>query len=284
VSKAQEKSAGNPADIETSAGIEKARHIIALVGNTVGALALLVALGVVAAILWFTNDGVPIGDVIEDDYTGTTTIAFPFLMLVLSLIGFFFGQFASRGRWGTGPNTSVWSSGTFRVVLNPISVALHALFFALAVIAWALVLPVPVFLDASASLTLPEGSSEAEQFWFTVSVYGAVTGGLAAIVGVSLLKKLTYNRSLERGRSSIVDKSSSQVAWRRFSHIWRGELMIAALGGAALGLAPLGVHLDSAAYGFAFAGAGIGLVVAAVVLALNAWRSGLPVERVESYT
>jgi hypothetical protein len=60
--------------------------------------------------------------------------------------------------------------------------------------------------------------------------------------------------------------------------------MVAALGGASLGLAPLGVHLDSSAYGFSFAAAGVALLVVAVVLALNAWRSGLPVERVESYT
>lgn len=265
-------------------GTERIRRIIAGVGNVVGSVALIVATAVVAVILWFTNSGVSIGDVIEDDYSGTTTIAFPFLMLVLSLVGFFFGQFAARGRWGVGPHASVWSSGTFRVVLNPIGVTLHGFFFLLALVAWALVLVLPVILGSAGSLTLAEGSSEAKQFWFTVSVYGAVTGGVAAIVGVSLVKKLTYNRNLERGRSSIVEGSASQVAWRRFSHLWRGELLVAAVAGAVLGLAPLGFHLDSAVYGLSFAAVGILLLIASVALALNAWRSGLPVERVESYT
>ena len=263
---------------------ERTRRTIALIGNTVGAVALLAAIAAVAALLWFTNQDVSIGDVFEDDRSGTMTIAVPFLLLVLSMIGFFFGQFASRGRWGMGDNTSTWSSGTFRVVLRPISVGLHVVFFLLAVVAWLLVLPLPVLLQSAGTIGADEGSSAAEQFWFTVVVYGVVTGAIAAVVGVSLVKKLTYNRLLQRGRDTIVDGSPSQVAWRRFSHIWRGELMIAALGGAALGLSPLGIHLDSITYGLALAAAGTGLIIASVVVALNSWRSGLPVERVESYT
>lgn len=271
----------DPTDAEKH---ERTRRLIAVIGNTIGSIALFAAVAAVAALLWFTNDGVSIGDVFEDDRSGTTTIAVPFLLLMLSLIGFFFGQFATRGRWGTGTNTSTWSSGTFRVVLNPVSVALHVLFLLLALFAWALVLPLPVFLQSSGALAADEGSTSAEQFWFTVVVYGVVSGGIAAVVGVSLVKKLSYNRLLENGRNGIVDGSTAQVTWRRFSHIWRGELMIAALGGAALGLSPLGIHLDSAAYGFGLAVTGVVLLAVAVGLALNAWRSGLPVERVESYT
>lgn len=263
---------------------ERTRRTVAVIGNTVGAVALLAAIAAVAALLWFTNQDVSIGDVFEDDRSGTMTIAVPFLLLVLSMIGFFFGQFASRGRWGMGENTSTWSSGTFRVVLRPISVGLHIVFFLLAIVAWLLVLPLPVLLQSAGTIGTDVGSSAAEQFWFTVVVYGVVTGAIAAVVGVSLVKKLTYNRLLERGRDAIVDGSPSQVAWRRFSHIWRGELMIAALGGAALGLSPLGIHLDSITYGLALAAAGAGLIVVSVVIALNSWRSGLPVERVESYT
>jgi hypothetical protein len=262
----------------------KLRRGVAIVGNAVGALALLVAIVAVAAILWFTNQDVSIGSVIEDDAAGTTTIAFPFLMVLLSMIGFFFGQFASRGRWGAVEKTSIVSSGTFRVELRPIGVGLHVLFLVLALLAWMLVVLLPVVLEVAGTVDPAAGSSAAEQFWFTVVVYAIVTGGIAAVVAVSLLKKVTYNRSLERGRGSIVDGSPAQVAWRRFSHIWRGELAIAALGGAALGLSPLGIHLDSAAYGLAFAAAGVALLLASILLALNSWRSGLPVERVESYT
>ena len=255
-----------------------------IVGNVVGALALVAAIVSVAAILWFTNQGVSIGSVFDDDSAGTMTIAFPFLMTVLSMIAFFFGQFATRGRWGAQQKSSALSSGTFRVDLRPISVGLHGLFFVLAILAWVLVAPVPVTLEASGAVNPPPGSSAAEQFWFTVVVYAAATGAIAAVVGVSLLKKLTFSRSLERGRGSIVDGSASQVAWRRFSHIWRGELMIAALAGAALGLSPVGLHLDSAAYGLSFIAVGAVLLAAAVAMALNSWRSGLPVERIESYT
>lgn len=263
---------------------ERARGRIALIGNLVGTVALLAAIAAVLALLWFTNAGVSISDVFEDDRSGTMTIAVPFLVLLLSMIGFFFGQFAARGRWGMGENTSTWSSGTFRVVLRPVSVSLHALFLAAALLAWAVVLPLPVALQASGIIGTDEGSSAAEQFWFTVVVYGVVAGAIAAVVGVSFLKKISYNRLLTRGRDRIVDGSPSQVAWRRFSHIWRGELMIAAVGGAALGLSPLGIHLDSVSYGLALAAAGAALIIAAVAIALNCWRSGLPVERVESYT
>lgn len=107
---------------------------------------------------------------------------------------------------------------------------------------------------------------------------------MAAIVGVSLLKKLTYNRLLARSGSTVAKGSASQQAWRTFSHIYRGELGIAGLAGATLGLSPLGVRLDSALYGFGMLAAGVILLTIAIALALNSWRSGLPVERVESYT
>ncbi|WP_411722343.1 hypothetical protein [Mycetocola sp.] len=262
----------------------KLRRFVGVGGNVLGAVALLVAMVAVAAILVFTNQGVSLGSVLEDDSAGTMTIAFPFLMVLLSATGFFFGQFATRGRWGASEKTTVLSSGSFRVDLRPLSVSLHAVFLVLSGIAWALVVPVPVALETAGTVNPPPGSSAAEQFWFTVVVYAVVTGALTAVVAVSLLKKLSYNRLLERGRGSIVVGSPAQSAWRRFSHIWRGELVLAGFAGAALGLSPLGIHLDSAGYAFAFAGAGIALLVASIVMALNSWRSGLPVERVESYT
>jgi hypothetical protein len=262
----------------------KLRRIVGTGGNLVGIVALLVAIAAVAAILVFTNQGVSIGSVIQDDSAGTMTIAFPFLMVLLAMICLFFGQFATRGRWGASEKTSVLSSGSFRVDLRPISVGLHILFLLLAVIVWVLVVPVPVALETGGTVNPPPGSSAAQQFWFTVVVYAVVSGALAAIVAISLLKKLTYNRFLERGRSSIVDGSPAQVAWRRLSHIWRGELVLAGFAGAAFGLSPLGIHLDSVVYGLAFAAVGVVLLLASIAMALNSWRSGLPVERVESYT
>jgi uncharacterized membrane protein len=142
----------------------------------------------------------------------------------------------------------------------------------------------PVAADARGALDIPDGSSAAEQFWFTVTVYGAITGVIAAMVAVSLLKKLTYNPALQRNESSIAVGSPAQKWWRGFSHIWRAELGIAGAGGAAIGLSPLGLHLGSAAYGFGALVIGVALIALAVLAALNAWRSGLPVERVESYT
>jgi hypothetical protein len=259
------------------------RRVVAIAGNAIGSVALLVALGAIAAILWFTGQGVSIGSVIEGDPSGTETIAFPFLMGLLSMSAFFFGQYATRGRWGmrAGPARS---SGTFTVVLRPLSPLLHASLLLLAVVAWFLVLPLPVLLEDAGALYPSPGSSAEDQFWFTVVLYGVVTAAIAAVVGGSLLKKLTYNRLLGRGRDSIVDGSPSQVRWRNFSHIWRGELMLAAFGGVGAGLAPLGIHLDKPAFGFGAFGIGTALLVISVGLALNSWRSGLPVERVESYT
>ncbi|MET0715179.1 MAG: hypothetical protein ABWY57_09720, partial [Mycetocola sp.] len=120
------------------------RRVVGIGGNVVGVVALLIAIAAVAAILVVTNQGVSIGSIIEDDSAGTMTIAFPFLMVLLSMTGFFFGQFATRGRWGSSEKTSVLSSGSFRVDLRPISVALHILFLLMSVIVWFLVVAVPV--------------------------------------------------------------------------------------------------------------------------------------------
>jgi len=259
------------------------RRIIAVVGNLVGVLALLVAVGSVAGLLALTAGGDSIGSVFPDDRAGTSTIAFPTLMVFLSMIGFFFGQFAVRGRWSFAPGQRA-AAGNQKVDLRPIGVGLHAFFLLLAVLAWALVMVVPVVADTRGALNTGDGSSATEQFWFTVTVYGTITGVLAAMVAVSLLKKLTYNKALLRHRSVIDEGSASQTWWRTVSHIWRVELGIAGCAGAALGLSPLGIHLHSAVYGFGALAIGLALGATAVLVALNSWRSGLPVERVESYT
>jgi hypothetical protein len=43
-------------------------------------------------------------------------------------------------------------------------------------------------------------------------------------------------------------------------------------------------HCETGRYGFGMLAAGVILLAAAIALALGSWRSGLPVERVESYT
>ena len=260
-----------------------ARRIIAIVGNLVGAVALVIAVGAVLWLLALTAGGDSIGSVFPDDSAGTSTIAFPTLMTFLSMIGFFFGQFAVRGRWSMAARKPA-ADGNYTVDLRPIGVGLHSVFLLLAVLAWALVMVVPVVADARGALNTGDGSSATEQFWFTVTVYGAITGVIAAMVAVSLVKKLTYNRALLRHRSSIDAGSASQTWWRTFSHIWRAELGIAGCAGAALGLSPLGIHLHSAVYGLGALAIGLALGAVAVLTALNSWRSGLPVERVESYT
>jgi hypothetical protein len=259
------------------------RRIIAIVGNLVGALALVVAIGAVLWLLALTAGGDSIGSVFPDDRAGTSTIAFPTLMAFLSMIGFFFGQFAVRGRWSMATGKPA-ADGSYKVDLRPIGVGLHSVFLLLAVLAWALVMVVPVVADSRGALNTGDGSSATEQFWFTVTVYGTITGVIAAMVAVSLLKKLTYNRALLRHRSFIDAGSASQGWWRRFSHIWRAELGIAGFAGAALGLSPLGIHLHSAVYGVGALVIGLALGAVAVLTAVNSWRSGLPVERLESYT
>lgn len=113
------------------------------------------------------------------------------------MVAFFFGQYAARGRWGTGDDQRS-STGRFRVDLRPIRVGMHVLLLTAAVAAWTLVLGVPVSLDARGDLVLSDGGSAADQFWFVVTVYGVISAAIAMMVAVSLLKKLTYNRSLAR--------------------------------------------------------------------------------------
>ncbi|WP_307082813.1 hypothetical protein [Arthrobacter agilis] len=255
--------------------------IVAIVGNLVGGLALLVSAGAVAYLLTLTGSGNSISSVFEDDVAGTTTIAFPTLMALLSTVGFFFGQFGLRGQWGGGTPSA---KEHFTVDLRPLTVRSHALLLGFALLAWAAVMVIPLVLDSRGALAADDGSSALDQYWFVVTVYGAITGAVTAMVGTSLVKKLTYNASLRRRISEIRAGSPSQTWWRSFSHTWRAELGIGGLGGAALGLAPLGLHLNSATYALSFAAVGTALLITGLVLALNAWRSGMPVERVESYT
>jgi hypothetical protein len=267
----------------TTGSTARVRRIVAVAGHVVGIAALLVAIGAVYWLLTFTASGNRISSAFPDDVGGTTTMSFPFLMAMLAMIGLFFGQFAVRGRWGVGARVGQ-RNGFFQVTLQPLSVASHAVLLVLALLAWVLVLVVPVYLDVRGEIEALPGSSAVEQFWFTVTIYGVVTGVVSAMIAVSLLKKLTYNRSLRRAGRFVVPGSARQKVWRKFSHIYRGELGIAGFAGAALGLSPLGIHLDSALYGFSMLAAGLVLSTVSITLALNSWRSGLPLERLESYT
>ncbi|MFC4555275.1 hypothetical protein [Georgenia faecalis] len=260
-----------------------ARRIISIVGNTVGTVALVLGLGTVFWLLSLTARGKSISSAFPEDIGGTPTIAFPALMALVSMIALFFGQYAARGRWGTGKD-SRFSSGSVTVLLRPISVGWHAALLALALVVWGLVALGPVVLDVQGRIAAEDYSEALGEMWFTANAYGALSGALAAMIGVSLVKKLTYNRSLQRHASSIQDGSPSQLRWRSVSHIWRTELGIAAVAGIALGLAPLIAHLGSLTEALPFVAVGVALLAGAIAMALNAWRSGLPVERVESYT
>jgi len=273
--------AGEIAARRRAGSMQKAAPLLAIVANAVGALALLAAIAGIGWLLLYTGGDNSISSAFPDDVGGTRTIAAPALLLLLSMVAFFFGQYAARGRWGVGDD-SPSSTGRFRVDLRPIGAGLHVILLAAAVVAWMLVLVVPVILDARGDLVLSDGGSAADQFWFVVIVYGVISAATAMMIAVSLLKKLTYNRSLARHAAAIRPGSSSQRLWRQWSHIWRGELGVAAFGGIALGLSPLGAPLGSAAFTLGMLAAGVVLTAFAVVLALNAWRSGLPVERVES--
>ncbi|MBT2586791.1 hypothetical protein [Arthrobacter sp. ISL-95] len=245
----------------------------------------LAGVGLVAFLLVLTGSGTPIREVFPDDRTGTTTIAAPFLVLMFGFIALVFGNFALRGTWSLlrEEEQPRGKPGTWRVDLRPINPVIHGFLVLVGFAAWFAVLALPAYLDTQGLIAAKDGSTARSQLWFIVVVYGLISGAITAMVAMSLLKKLTYNRLLARSISTLTP-GPKQAFWWRFSHIWRGELGAAAVGGSALGLAPLAAHFGSGLNLALSLTVGLVAMLLSAALALNSWRSGMPVERVESYT
>lgn len=213
--------------------------------------------------------------------TESWLVAAPGILILLATVVVYLGELTRRGTWLSHDRTFL-QGGSTTVDLVALPRRTHLAWLAAAIVGWLVVLVVPVFVELGGGWpgTLHEEAHHAA--WSLLVGYGGLVAALAAVSAVSLLKKATYDARQARGAASIVPKSFTVRFWRWFSFRWRLELWIAGIAGGLLGSLPVAVLFWPASGSLLLAAAGIVLAALAIVLSLNAWRSGESLTRSES--
>ena len=221
---------------------------------------------------------------------GDNLITAPFLILMVASAPLFLAEYHRRGLWFTRER-GFFQGGSNVVVLRPARLWSRALWLLVSILAWVLLIAVPVHLDITTDVFADADSS----LWTLLVAHGIFASGMTVVLGFSLLKRLTYDRLAARFGGNIVYGSASQRLWRFLSYQFRFELWFAFGCGASLGTLPL-VYQAAAddcytaacvpvpeqswlAWIFWIAAACAAL---ALLGCLNAWRSGKSLYSAES--
>lgn len=221
---------------------------------------------------------------------GDNLITAPFLILMVAAAPLFLAEYHRRGLWFTRER-GFFQGGSNVVVLRPARLWSRALWLLVSILAWVLLIAVPVYLDITTEIFADADSS----LWTLLVAHGIFASGMTVVLLFSLLKRLTYERLAAWFGGGIVYGSASQRIWRFLSYQFRCELWFAFGCGAALGTLPL-VYQAAAdrcytagcvpvleqswlAWIFWIAAACAAL---ALLGCLNAWRSGKSLYSAES--
>ncbi|MCU1423418.1 MAG: hypothetical protein JWN36_3069 [Microbacteriaceae bacterium] len=229
-----------------------------------------------------TGDPAPLYLIADDGTPAARWIVIaPGGLLLVAACLVIFGELIRRGAW-TERETTLLEGGSNVVDLVALPLRAHIAWLCAAVLAWCAVIAVPSILQSVGSWPGTLSPTARDAVWFVLALNGAFPAGLAAASAVSLLKKRTFDARAERGRATIREGSPAQRFWRLFSHRWRAELWIAAVAGAFAGSAPVAATNGAGVVAAVLLAIGVVLGALSVALALNAWRSGESLRRVES--
>ena len=221
---------------------------------------------------------------------GDNLITAPFLILMFAATPLFLAEYHRRGLWFTRERGFV-QGGSNVVVLRPARLWSRALWLLISILAWVLLIAVPVYLDIATEIFADADSS----LWTLLVTHGIFASGMTVVLLFSLLKRLTYDRLAARFGGSIIYGSASQRLWRFLSYQFRFELWFAFGCGAILGTLPL-VYQTAADHCYGASCVPVldqgwlawifwiaaGCAALALLGCLNAWRSGKSLYSAES--
>lgn len=213
---------------------------------------------------------------------GDNLVTAPFLILMVAAAPLFLAEYHRRGLWFTrerGP----FQGGSNVVVLRPARLWSRALWLLISILAWAVLIVVPVHYDITTDVFADADPS----LWSLLVTHGIFASGMTVVLAFSLLKRLTYERLTARFGGGMVYGSAEQRVWRVLSYQFRFELWFAFGCGAVLGTIPLVYQLaaescytaecvpvpDAGPLAWILWSAA-GCAAIALIGCLNAWRSG----------
>lgn len=249
---------------------------------SVGGVLVAAAMVLLALMAVRTAGGADLRDFAGGEAWGDNLVTAPFLILMVAAAPLFLAEFHRRGLWFTRER-GAFQGGSNVVELRPARLWSRALWLLVSILAWAVLIAVPVHYDITTDVFADADSS----LWTLLVTHGVFASGMTVVLVFSLLKRLTYERLAARFGAGIVYGSASQVFWRFVSYQFRFELWFAFGCGAALGTIPL-IHQSAADDCYAsdcipVLDAGwlawilwiaAGCAALALLGCLNAWRSG----------
>ncbi|MFC5928117.1 hypothetical protein D6T64_10440 [Cryobacterium melibiosiphilum] len=203
--------------------------------------------------------------------------------IVFIAIMFFLGAtcvgIADIARRHTSP-ASIAASSEFHNVesvrhgLRPISPWWQLLWLVLLLVAFVGILPV----QFSVGLLSPAQADERTEMLIFLLLFGpgVLAAGGAAVVFVSLIKKLSFPAQERRrdARAAESRRVPQRGAVHTFLYLWRGDLWFAGFGGTLIGISAWPYFSDGVGIGHFLVFSGVCWLVLGVVAALQFWRTG----------
>jgi hypothetical protein len=227
------------------------------------------------------------------EYTGliatveetSSYIAMPGIFFLLAGVLLFLAEMFRRARW-SARDRGFWRGGSVAIDMGVTPLPIVLLWLLVPVIAYLLLVPVPVLAETGAGGPGDAVRSATPHFWTLVSCYGFLAAGTVGVFLASLLKRATYRRL---AAAHDMGQRRGSTFWRLVATQWRAETFLSFIGFGLLGVLPLLWHdalagrkdFDDTAL-VVLLGIFVGCTALAIVTVLNAWRSGDPYGLAES--
>lgn len=244
-----------------------------------------VAIGVtfLAVITLHGLNGGELGTVLPFSQSAASDLAAPAVMFLLAFCALIIAELMRRSTWESRDRSFI-RGGSTATQMSPTKLRFALVWMLLPLVAWALLVAVPLAAFGSDSELGEKLRATGSEFWQVLQFYGFLMAAVFGIMVVSLVKRAAY--ALYDYRAA---PTSGRTFWTMVSAQWRAESWLGAIGFGVLGIvgflwqdALAQDHpFDQTAFTVLLLVAGISITLA-VVTAANAWRSGEPFGAAES--
>ena len=211
-------------------------------------------------------------------------VAAPGVLLLLATIAFFFYVLLGRATELGIEQRHWWRGGSVTAQMKPLETRYHLAWIAVAVLAWLLLIVLPLLLAWGGAWPATLEDTQAGFTFMTLGFYGALSAALAIILTVSLVKKSTYRVQIRRRGAGATSGGGGKSFWRWFTFRWRFDLWLASVGGALSGTCWMALMFDDTAFFLTALFLGLFFTVAGLLTAVQYWRAGEPLGRGESFS
>ncbi len=274
-----------------SARAERAGRVLLAVGAVVAAA----ALASVLVLFWYfslpidhgslSNDTTVRGGLLLTEDTvseGGVVLAAPAGLLLIASCLLFPGYFLTRGRMALSTGTRLGGSvvASYRVL----GTRAHLAWIAIAVALWIGLLVVPLASGASGGWPASVEEDARQCIYLLSGIYGGLAAGLAALLGVSLIKKRRFLAMAAARDARLETADPHQRFWRWYAYRWRIDGWLATVGGTLVGASVLALAVVTPPFFGVTLAIGLALVAIAVATCLQFWRAGEAIASAEGFS